>query len=137
LICYHLHELGVKTVIAKVEDDTHAEILKKLGASDTIRPAKDTAARLARRLTRPNILEFLPLEEDYNLVQVDPPKSFIGKTLKEIDLRSRYDVYVIAVKELVPERFVIVPPADFMVKDSDILIMIGKTKSLEKIKELK
>ena len=137
LICYHLHELGVKTVIAKVEDETHAEILKKLGASDTIRPAKDTAARLARRLTQPNILEFLPLEEDYNLVQVDPPKLFIGKSLKEINLRSRYDVYVIAIKELVPERFVIVPSADFVVKDSDILIMIGKTKNLEKIKELK
>jgi trk system potassium uptake protein TrkA len=128
LICYHLHELGVKTVIAKVEDETHAEILKKLGASDTIRPAKDTAARLARRLTQ---------EEDYNLVQVDPPKLFIGKSLKEINLRSRYDVYVIAIKELVPERFVIVPSADFVVKDSDILIMIGKTKNLEKIKELK
>jgi trk system potassium uptake protein TrkA len=137
LICYHLHELGVKTVIAKVEDETHAEILKKLGASDTIRPAKDTAARLARRLARPNILEFLPLEEDYSLVQVDPPKSFIGRTLKEINLRSRYDVYVIAVKELVPERLVIVPPTEFLIKDSDILIMIGKTKNMEKIKELK
>ncbi|MEN8757301.1 MAG: TrkA C-terminal domain-containing protein, partial [Desulfobacterales bacterium] len=65
------------------------------------------------------------------------PKSFIGKSLKDINLRSRYDVYVIAVKELVPERFVIVPPADFVVKDSDILIMIGKTKNLERIKELK
>ena len=70
-------------------------------------------------------------------MQVDPPKSFIGRTLKEINLRSRYDVYVIAVKELVPERLVIVPPAEFLIKDSDILIMIGKTKNMEKIKELK
>ncbi len=136
LVCYHLNEMGVKNIIAKAEDDIHAEILKKIGVSETIRPNKDMAARMAFKLTRPNILEFLPLEEDYTLMQLDPPKSFIGKTLLEIGLRRRYGVYIIAVKELVPERFVIVPPADFTVKDSDILVMIGKTRDIEKIQEL-
>jgi trk system potassium uptake protein TrkA len=90
------------------------------------------AARLAFKLTRANILEFLPLEEDYTLMQLDPPKSFIGKTLSEIALRRRYGGYIIAIKERVPERFVIVPPADFTVKDSDISVMIGKIQDIEK-----
>ena len=137
LICFHLKRLGIKRIIVKAEDDDHGEILKQLGASEIIRPGMDMAQRLALRLTSPNILEFLPLEEDYTIAQVDPPRPFIGQTLKELDLRRRYEVNIIAIKELVPERFVMVPSADFVVKDSDILIMIGKEANLRRIKELK
>jgi trk system potassium uptake protein TrkA len=97
----------------------------------------DMAQRLALRLTSPNILEFLPLEEEYTIAQVGPPPSFIGKTLMELKLRNRYQVNVIAIKELVPERFIMVPNANFTVKDSDILVILGKESDLAKIKELK
>jgi trk system potassium uptake protein TrkA len=137
LICYHLGRLGVKRIIAKAEDDDHGEILKLLGASEIIRPGMDMAKRLAVQLTSPNILEFLPLEEEYTIAQVAPPAPFTGQSLRDLALRQRYGVNIIAIKELVPERFVMVPPADFVVKDSDLLIMIGKESDLKKIKELK
>jgi trk system potassium uptake protein len=137
LICFHLSRLGINRIIAKAEDDDHGEILKQLGATEIIRPGMDMAHRLAMRLTSPNILEFLPLAEEYTIAQVDPPPSFIGKSLKELDLRKRYEINIIAVKELVPERFVMVPSADFTVKESDILIILGKEKDLKEIKELK
>ena len=137
LICFHLSRLGIKRIIVKAEDDDHGEILKELGATEIIRPGMDMAQRLALRLTSPNILEFLPLEEDYTIAQVDPPPSFIGKTLKDLNLRKRYEVYIIAVKELVPERFRMVPDADFTIKDSDVLVMLGRESDLKKIKELK
>ncbi len=137
LICFHLGRLGIKRIIAKAEDDDHGEILKLLGASEIVRPGVDMAKRLAMQLTSPNILEFLPLEEDYTIAQVAPPSPFIGRSLRELDLRQRYGVNIIAIKELVPERFVMVPTADFVVKDSDLLIMVGKEADLKKIKELK
>jgi len=137
LICFHLRRLGITRIIAKAEDDDHGEILKLLGASEIIRPGVDMAKRLALQLTSPNILEFLPLEEDYTIAQVAPPSPFIGRSLRELDLRQRYGVNIIAIKELVPERFVMVPTADFVVKDSDLLIMVGKEADLKKIKELK
>ena len=137
LICFHLQRMGVRRIIAKAEDDDHGQILEQLGATEIIQPGKDMARRLAMRLTQPNILEFLPLEEDYTLAQIDPPRSFIGQSLKALDLRKRYEINIIAVKELVPERFLMVPNADFVVKDSDILVIIGKTADIEKIKELK
>ncbi len=137
LICFHLGRLGIKRIIAKAEDDDHEEILKQLGATEIIRPGMDMAQRLAFRLTSPNIMEFLPLEEDYTIAHIDPPPSFIGKSLMELELRKRYKVNVIAVKELVPERFVMVPGADFTVKDSDILVILGKESDLAKIRELK
>jgi len=137
LICFHLSRLGINRIIAKAEDDDHGEILKQLGATEIIRPGMDMAHRLAMRLTSPNIMEFLPLAEDYTIAQVEPPPPFIGKSLKDLDLRRRYEVNVVAVKELVPERFIMVPDADFTIKDSDILIIIGKEKVLKEIKELK
>ncbi|MFO7494807.1 MAG: TrkA family potassium uptake protein [Desulfobacterales bacterium] len=137
LICYHLGRLGVKRIIAKAEDNDHGEILKLLGASEIIRPGMDMAKRLAMQLTSPNILEFLPLEEEYTIAQVAPPVPFTGQSLRDLALRQRYGVNIIAIKELAPERFVMVPTADFVVKDSDLLIMIGKEADLKKIKELK
>lgn len=137
LICYHLKSLGIEQIIVKAEDEDHGKILTQLGATQIIRPGRDIAARIARRLTRPNILEFLPLEKDYNLVQIDPPQKLIGKSLGELELRRKYGVYVIAVKELVPEGFVMLPPAEYVVKDSDILMLIGNINDINKIKELK
>ncbi|MFO7666444.1 MAG: TrkA family potassium uptake protein [Desulfobacterales bacterium] len=137
LICLHLQEIGIKKILAKALDDDHAKILKKVGATEIIRPEMAMAVRVARSLSTPNILDFIPLAEDYNLLQVDPPRAFIGKTLKELNLKAKYNVYVIAIKELVPENFVLVPPADFLIKDSDVLIILGKEQDISRIKELK
>ena len=137
LVCLHLQEIGVKKILAKALDDDHAKILKKIGATEIIRPEMAMAVRVARGLSTPNILDFIPLAEDYNLLQVDPPRAFIGKTLRDLDLKARYNVFVIAIKELVPENFVLVPPASFLIKDSDVLILLGKEQDISKIKELK
>ncbi|MBU2622213.1 MAG: TrkA family potassium uptake protein, partial [Proteobacteria bacterium] len=137
LICLHLQEIGVKKILAKALDDDHAKILKKIGATEIIRPEMAMAIRIARGLSTPNILDFIPLAEDYNLLQVDPPRAFIGKTLRDLDLKARYNVFVIAIKELVPENFVLVPPASFLIKDSDVLMLLGKEQDIAKIQELK
>lgn len=136
LICLYLQELGVRKVITKAVDLDHGKILKKVGASETVYPEKDMAVRVARGLSTPNIMDFIPLAEAYSLVQVDPPRAFIGKSLKELNLMARYSVYVIAVKELVPDNFILVPPADFVIKDSDILMMLGLSENIKKIKAL-
>jgi trk system potassium uptake protein TrkA len=136
LICLHLQELGVKRIIAKANDDDHAKVLKKVGATEIIHPERDMAQRVARNLSRPNIIDFIPLAEDFDLAQIDPPKAFIGKSLKELNLRAKYNVHIIAIKELVPENFVLVPPAGFIIKDSDILIALGKTQDINGIKAL-
>lgn len=136
LVCHHLREIGVKKILAKALDDDHEKILKLVGASEVIHPERDIAVRVSRSLSQPNMLEFIPLADEYDLVQVGPPRAFIGKSLKDLNLRAKYNVHVIAIKELVPENFTLVPPADFVIKDSDILIMLGKTKDIRRIKAL-
>ena len=137
LICFHLSRLGVKRIIVKAEDDDHGEILKQLGASEIILPGVDMAHRLALRLTSPNILEYLPLEEDYTIVQIDAPPSFVNKSLRTLDLRKRYEINIIAVKEAIPTPTIMVPGGDFVVKRGDILVVLGRESDLGKIKELK
>ena len=137
LICLHLKEMGVKKILSKALDDDHAKILKLVGVSEVIHPERDMAIRVSRGLSQPNMLEFIPLADEFDLIQVGPPRAFIGKSLKDLNLRAKYNVHVIAIKELVPENFILVPPADFVIKDSDILVMLGKTKDIRRIKALK
>lgn len=137
LICLFLQEMGVKQILAKALDEDHGKILKRVGATQIIYPERDMAIRISRGLSRPNMLDFIPLAEDFDLVQVGPPREFIGKSLKELNLRARHNVHIIAIKELVPENFVLAPPAGFVIKDSDILMMLGKTEDIKRIKALK
>lgn len=137
LICLYLQEIGVKKVLVKALDDDHAKILRRVGATDIIHPERDMAIRVSRNLSHPNILDFLPLADEYDMLQVDPPREFVGKSLKELNLRAKYNVHIIAIKELVPENMVLVPPAGFVIKDSDILVMLGKTQDIKKVKALK
>ena len=136
LICLYLQEIGVQKILAKALDDDHAKILKRVGATEIIHPERDMALRVSRSLSRPNILDFIPLADEFDLVQVGPPKEFIGKSLMDLNLRAKHNVHIIAIKELVPENFILVPPANFVIKDSDILIMLGKTQDIRKIRAL-
>jgi len=137
LICLYLQENGVKRILAKALDEDHGKILKRVGATEIIHPERDMALRVSRGLSHPNILDFIPLADEFDLVQVGPPREFIGKSLKELNLRAKFSVHIIAIKELVPENFLLVPPANFVIKDSDILIMLGKSEDIKRIKALK
>jgi trk system potassium uptake protein len=137
LICLYLQEFGAQKILAKALDDDHAKILKRVGATQIIHPERDMAVRISRGLSRPNVLDFIPLADEFDLVQVGPPREFIGKNLKDLNLRAKYNVHIIAIKELVPENFILVPPASFVIKDSDILMMLGKTEDIRRIKALK
>jgi len=133
LTVLYLHELGAKRIVAKALTEDHVKILEAVGATEVIFPEKDMAIKTALKLSCPNVLEYLPLVSGFSIQEIAPPERFIGKSLKELDLRNKYGVQVIAIKELIPEKTTFVPRADFVIKDSDILIIVGKEKALEKI----
>ncbi|MBN1356643.1 TrkA family potassium uptake protein [bacterium] len=136
LICLYLQEIGVKKILAKALDEDHGKILRRVGATEIIHPERDMAVRVSRNLSRPNVLDFIPLADEFDLIQVGPPNKFIGKSLKDLHLRAKYNVHIIAIKEKNPENFLLVPPADFVIKSSDTLIMLGKSADIRSIKAL-
>lgn len=132
LITLYLKELKVRRILAKAVSEDHGRILERVGATDVIYPEKDMAIRIAHSMSSPNIMEFIPLAEEYSLSETEPPKHFIGKTLVELDLRKKFDVTVIAIKDVLTDYFIPAPPANYLIKDSDVLILIGKTEDVDK-----
>jgi trk system potassium uptake protein TrkA len=135
LATLNVKDLGVKKVVAKAVSDAHGRILRKIGADEIYFPEKDLALSAAQRLDNPNVLDYLPFMEGYSIVQLAPPSSFIGKNLIELDLINRLGVQVIAIKELVPENVVMIPTGRFVVKDSDILVILGPDQALAELQE--
>ena len=133
LTVLYLSEMGTKRIVAKALTEDHAKILESVGATETIYPEKDMAIKTALKLNCPNVLEYLPLISGFGIQEIAPPEKFIGKNLRELDLRNKYGIQVIAIKELIPEKTTFVPKSDFVLKDSDILVIMGKHKQLEKI----
>src|SRR3989337_3121577 len=121
LITLHLRELKVKTIIVKAPNEDHKRVLEKVGATEVIIPEKEMADKVAKSLITPNVLDYIPLSEDYTISEVVPPASFMGKTIGELHLRSKHHIEVIAVREMLPERLTMVPKAEFVIKDSDVL----------------
>jgi trk system potassium uptake protein TrkA len=134
LCTLHLKRIGVKRIRVKAISSDHAEVLAAVGATETIYPEKETARRLAAKMVNPNLLDFIPLAEDFEVMDVAPPDSFHGRSLAELKVRERFGAFVIAVKELVPEGFVFLPGPEFVVKPSDVLVMIGREKDLMRLR---
>jgi len=134
LITLHLKEMKVKTIIVKAPNEDHKHVLEKVGATEVVIPERAMADKVAKSLISPNVLDYIPLSEDYTICEMAPPGSFMGKTIGELHLRSKLHIEVIAVREMLPERLTMVPRADFVIKDSDILVVIGKEKDIQKIK---
>ena len=134
LITLHLKEMKVKNIIVKAPNEDHKHVLEKVGATEVIIPERAMADKVAKSLISPNILDYIPLSEDYTISEIAPPASFMGKTIAELHLRSKHHIEVIAVREMLPERLTMVPRAEFVIKDSDVLVVIGKEKDIQKIK---
>jgi trk system potassium uptake protein TrkA len=127
LTSLNLVELGTKRILAKAISEPHARILRRLGVSEVLFPEKDSAFSLAEKLHNPNMLEYLPLVEGYGIFEISPPLEFVGKPLKDLDLINRYGAQVLAIKEAVPDRMHLIPTGQFVIKDSDLLILLAPT----------
>lgn len=133
LITLNLAQHKIKTIIVKAPNEEHKTILEKVGATQVIIPEMEIALKVARGIISPNILDFLPLSEDYTIFELAPPESFLGKSIGELQLRTRFHIEVIAVRELISDQFIIVPPADFVIKDGEVLLVVGKEADIQRI----
>ena len=134
LITLHLKQLKVKNIIVKAPNEEHKMILEKVGATDVIIPEMDVAKKVAKSLISPNVMDYIPLSEDYMILEMAPPNSFLGKTIAELQLRSKYNIEVIAVRDVISDKVHMVPQADFIIKDGEVLVVIGKEADIRKIK---
>lgn len=133
LATLHSRSLGAKNVYAKAISDDHARILELIGATRIIHPEREVAESLAEALGKPNVLDFIPLGEEYSIVEFEPPSGFVGKSLAELDLRKRYGVSVIGVKEYFTGKRRMNPPPDLVIQDDVSLLIMGRDEQVEKL----
>lgn len=132
MVTLYLKELGLKNIIAKAASDDQAKVLKMIGATDIIFPEREMAQKLANTMTNPNLIDYLPLASGYSVVEVAPLKEFLGRTLLELQLPARYQVQIIAIRDVLTEAMTFIPTAEYRLKDSDMLILVGKDDQLKK-----
>lgn len=124
-------ELGVKYIIAKGHSDLHAKVLYKIGANRVVLPEKDMGVRVAHNLVSANILDYIELSEDYSVMEIQVLEEWAGSTLKELKLRSKYGINVMAIKR--GDEVNLSPAADDIIEENDIIVAIGSAEDLSRL----
>ena len=134
LATMNLKELGVPYIVCKASDETHRQVLMKLGADRVVIPEQEQADRLAKNLSSPNVLEYIELSEEYGIIEIPAPKSWQGKSLKELNVRAKMGVNIIAVEKGL--KINVSPAADYRIEAEDIMVVLGDTAALEAVQKL-
>ena len=133
LATMNLKELGLGHIVCKAHDETHRRVLEKLGADKVLIPEKEVAEKLARSLTSHDVLDFIELSSDYGIVELPAPRSWVGKSLMELNIRAKLGVNIIAVSR--NGKISVSPRAEFQIGKDDILVVLGDYDSLALMQE--
>ncbi|MGN0465936.1 MAG: potassium channel family protein [Lachnospiraceae bacterium] len=128
-------ELGVPYVIAKAENSLHQIVLNKVGADKVIFPEQDMGMRVARNIVIGNFLNLVELSPKISMIEMEMKKSWVGKTLRELDLRKNYGFNVVALKD--GEDTNTSPDPDEKLRAEETIMITGKNSDLLRLKEVK
>ena len=137
LATLHAKELGACRLIVKGLDEDHAKLLTYLDVERVIFPKIDVAKELADRMTWPNIIDFIPIDPDYSLVEIKAPQSWRGRTLTDIDLRKQFDVSVVGVKDVDSNHVSVFPDGAFELSADQLLLVVGRQNDLNRLRDIK
>jgi trk system potassium uptake protein TrkA len=127
-----LKRLGVRTVISKAGSVLHGEILARVGADRVVFPERETGLRLAHSFNVPNVIDYLDVAPNFGMEKIRPPRSFIGKTLGELDLKGRLGLTPIVLRRA--QQVFVNPAREERVAEGDELILIGRDEKLDQLR---
>jgi trk system potassium uptake protein TrkA len=129
-----LKDMGVRKTIAKAQNHMHGKVLAKIGVDIVVHPERDMAIRLARTLVSNSIIEHIDLSADYGIWELVTPRTLVGKNLQNSGLRPKLGINILAIKT--GDSIEVSPPPEHLINKGDILVVIGPTRSLEKLNEM-
>lgn len=124
-------ELGVKYILAKAQNDIHKRVLEKVGADKVLFPEREIGVRIANNLVSGNFIDFIELSDDYSIVEISVLDEWVGKSLKELNMRVNFGINVMAIRK--GESISITPGPDLVLQSADVLVVIGGNTDLRKI----
>lgn len=137
LAALHVKELGARRIIVKGVNEEHGKLLKCLGVERVIFPESEIAESLADRMTWPNVIDYLPIDPEYSIVEIAVPASLAGKTLQQANIRRKCGVWIVGVKDVMTDGLELFPDGGFTLHEEQILVAIGKQHELNQLRDLK
>jgi trk system potassium uptake protein TrkA len=137
LTTLHVKELGARRIIVKGVSVEHGKILKSLGVERVVFPEAEIASELGNELTWPNIIDYLPIGPEYSFVEIAAPDSFAGQTMQEVNLRRRFGVWVVGVKNALTGELEMFPDGEYRFGVDQMLLVVGKQDSLNRLRDTK
>lgn len=134
LITLMLKELGIRQVACKAGDEVHKKALLKVGADRVVIPEKEMAGRFAQSLAKPNVVDYIEISDQFAIIEMEVPKLWVGKSLKELNVRAKYGVSVIAFRR--SGQMVLSPHPEEQMKSNEILVLLGHEDRLAKLCKL-
>ncbi|MGH7501688.1 MAG: potassium channel family protein [Longimicrobiales bacterium] len=132
-----LRDLGVAETYVKVISNDHARVIEKMGVTETIFPERESGIRLATRIASQSILNYIRVGQDFGIQEMAVPESWIGNSLRSLQLPKQYRVSIIAVHDVLQEQIVPVPDPDAPLKDSDTILILGRDEDLAAVAKVK
>jgi len=121
----------VKQVIARATTDLHMKMLQRVGADRVVFPSKMQGVRLGMELVRPNLLERLRLDDRNSIEEIRVPGSFVGQSLRDLNLRKNYNVSVLACGP--DNELTVNPPASHVLEAGELLVVMGAADALRQL----
>ncbi len=135
-----IKDLGVPKIVAKAVTPLHGRILERLGVDRVIFPEREMAMRVAHSLVVANVLDYIELSRDFSIIEMPAPGEFAGKSLKDLQLRNRYGLTLIAIKRKTGtgdgEVTNVAPNAEDVIAAGDVLSLLGSNERLGQLDRL-
>lgn len=131
LICALLKDMGAKRVIAKANRDIHARLLLRNGADEVVYPERDSAERVAVRLSASHVFDYIELTEEYSIYEIPPLPAWIGRSVRQLDIRNKHRINILAVK--LGETLKPMPGADYVFTGEEHVLALASTEDARKL----
>ena len=131
IVTLNLKELKVGKILCKATDEVQKRALEKVGADSVVNPQREMGIKLAQALSSSSVLDFIELSKDYGIAETTMPQAWVGQTLRGLNVRAKYGVNIIAIKE--NGKFNVSPAPDEALKEGTILVVLGRADRLSRL----
>ena len=131
-----LKEMGAKYIVAKAMTPIHARVLERVGADRVVLPEIDMGQRLAQRLARTNVVDYIGVSDEFSIVEIHPPRSWVGNSLGKLGVRAKHQINVLAIRHGEGGQVDVNPQPDKVIGPDDLLIVIGTNEQVNSVVEL-
>ncbi len=149
LISLYLKEIGIENIVVRAISEDHVKVLELLGITEIVFPERDIAHRIGKKLSMKNALDYLPLSEDYAILEVTPPHSFTGKKLKELAISAKFGCQVLGIRfpgkgagtpgKKTGNGYItkMAPSGNDEILENSVMIVLGKQEDIDKLQKAK